>query len=346
MPILLGQNLIPNGGFESCRNTPMKLGDFYPTDWYSIASGSSPDIFSANAPLNSTAHPNWYYSNVAPIEGSSYAGIILAEKKTTYREYIGIRLNSKLQEDSVYIFKISVAIPVLSRYTSNTLDIVFTPSMIFGGNGYDILERPANIQVNLDSVKSDGSWYTFQYEYTADGSETHMSIANFKSIKKTFFKEIPNRKKGVYNALYNQIYVAIDDIHLYKKNNNNPVNDKITIPDIPIKDKIVINGLNFANGSSEIELNDIPQLQNLVSFLNENMNSTVEIYGYTDNLGNESSNLILSKNRANRIKDYLIENGISENRLVSYGKGIMNPIASNDTEEGRSFNRRIEIVIK
>jgi outer membrane protein OmpA-like peptidoglycan-associated protein len=71
----------------------------------------------------------------------------------------------------------------------------------------------------------------------------------------------------------------------------------------------------------------------------------IEISGHTDITGSEEHNKTLSANRANSIKSYLETKGISATRLTSKGYGSIKPNASNDTEEGRALNRRIEIKI-
>ena len=69
----------------------------------------------------------------------------------------------------------------------------------------------------------------------------------------------------------------------------------------------------------------------------------IEIGGHTDNVGDDNANLILSKQRADAVRDYLVENGISADLLETKGYGESKPIASNKTEEGRRKNRRVEI---
>ena len=72
----------------------------------------------------------------------------------------------------------------------------------------------------------------------------------------------------------------------------------------------------------------------------------MKISGYTDSSGGEDANLRLSEKRAQRVKAYLVENGIDENRLEAKGFGEANPIADNDTAEGRRKNRRVELEIQ
>jgi outer membrane protein OmpA-like peptidoglycan-associated protein len=70
------------------------------------------------------------------------------------------------------------------------------------------------------------------------------------------------------------------------------------------------------------------------------------IEGHTDSVGSDESNLTLSQKRAEAVRDYLIQSGISPDMIVATrGFGKTRPIASNDTEEGRSRNRRVEIIV-
>jgi OOP family OmpA-OmpF porin len=72
----------------------------------------------------------------------------------------------------------------------------------------------------------------------------------------------------------------------------------------------------------------------------------ISIEGHTDSIGTDEYNLGLSQRRADAVRDYLVASGISPDMIVStIGVGKANPIASNDTEEGRSRNRRVEIII-
>jgi outer membrane protein OmpA-like peptidoglycan-associated protein len=79
--------------------------------------------------------------------------------------------------------------------------------------------------------------------------------------------------------------------------------------------------------------------------LESHPNISLEIAGYSDASGNKKHNVLLSQERADAVKNYLIEHGISADRLTSIGYGSKNPIGSNKTPEGRKLNRRIELKI-
>lgn len=100
------------------------------------------------------------------------------------------------------------------------------------------------------------------------------------------------------------------------------------------------------NSTKEIKnKNILDYLNNLVAKLKEHPNQKVSLTGYTDNVGNQASNVKLGLKRANRIKSILMKKGIESNRILTDSKGKDNPIADNATKEGRQQNRRVEITI-
>jgi outer membrane protein OmpA-like peptidoglycan-associated protein len=74
-------------------------------------------------------------------------------------------------------------------------------------------------------------------------------------------------------------------------------------------------------------------------------NSLIDVYGHTDSTGSDTYNQALSERRARAVADYLISRGVGYARIRSQGFGEPQPIASNDSEQGRSANRRVEIKI-
>jgi outer membrane protein OmpA-like peptidoglycan-associated protein len=87
-------------------------------------------------------------------------------------------------------------------------------------------------------------------------------------------------------------------------------------------------------------------LDPVVGKLKQYPNVDVYVDGYTDSVGSQAYNLALSKRRADAVKAYLVERGISSSRIETRGFGMSNPVASNATEAGRAANRRAEIVAR
>jgi len=101
----------------------------------------------------------------------------------------------------------------------------------------------------------------------------------------------------------------------------------------------------FATGNSQIKSGATANLDRLGDFLNEYPNRTAAIEGFTDSMGSEDSNQMLSERRADSVKRYLVERGVQSQRLTSTGRGESAPVADNETTAGRQQNRRVEVVI-
>jgi outer membrane protein OmpA-like peptidoglycan-associated protein len=112
-----------------------------------------------------------------------------------------------------------------------------------------------------------------------------------------------------------------------------------------IKEKQIIPMVNFEFDSDKLKKEAFPILDNIVKTLKADPSKKAVIKGHTDNIGSIEYNLDLSKRRAESVRKYLVSKGIAPERLTCYGYGESMPIATNETEEGRAKNRRVEIYI-
>ena len=113
----------------------------------------------------------------------------------------------------------------------------------------------------------------------------------------------------------------------------------------PCELKTAMDNIFFEFDQAIIKKSSYAELTKIKNYLQRNSHVSAHFTGHTSNEGTNSYNLNLSKERAKAICNYLIKNGISENRLTWKGKGTTEPIAPNDTEENRKKNRRVEIKI-
>lgn len=104
-------------------------------------------------------------------------------------------------------------------------------------------------------------------------------------------------------------------------------------------------GITFLFGSDEITEGGINILNDVVRILNEYQEFDVVVVGHTDSVGDDNINLDLSQRRAQSVMNYLISQGIQAQRMNAVGYGESEPIISNDTQEGRAKNRRIEFAV-
>jgi outer membrane protein OmpA-like peptidoglycan-associated protein len=106
-----------------------------------------------------------------------------------------------------------------------------------------------------------------------------------------------------------------------------------------------INNIFFDFNKSELKSESYLELDRLYNFLKDNPEIKVEISGHTDNVGTDEYNMNLSQARANTVKEYLVGKGIDSERIISKGYGKSKPVSTNDTDEGRQLNRRVEFKI-
>lgn len=110
-------------------------------------------------------------------------------------------------------------------------------------------------------------------------------------------------------------------------------------------EKLVLKNVNFDFAKSTLQTNSDVELMKVVKLLKTNPTYKIGVYGHTDNIGNKSSNMVLSAERAKAVKTFLVSNGIAESRIKTQGFGSSQPVASNSTDAGRATNRRVEFVV-
>jgi len=108
---------------------------------------------------------------------------------------------------------------------------------------------------------------------------------------------------------------------------------------------IVLNNIFFESGSSILDPRSTIEIDYLYELLVNNPELKIQILGHTDSVGDDADNLTLSQDRAKSVFQALLDKGISTSRLSYGGRGESEPIATNDTDEGRQSNRRTEFVV-
>lgn len=110
--------------------------------------------------------------------------------------------------------------------------------------------------------------------------------------------------------------------------------------------KDALYGINFETGSDVLNESSFSVLDNVANLMKLNGNYNLIIEGHTDSQGDDALNLNLSEKRANAVKNYLVSKGVETSRLTAIGYGETQPVADNDTPEGRAKNRRVELKVK
>ncbi|MBU0481814.1 MAG: OmpA family protein [Proteobacteria bacterium] len=115
-----------------------------------------------------------------------------------------------------------------------------------------------------------------------------------------------------------------------------PVGEFVPVP-------IRMNNIFFEFNKADLHQESNMELDRWVRFLNDNQMVKLEIYGHTDNVGSDNFNLKLSERRARAVAGYLVGNNIAADRLSIFGMGESSPATTNDTDDGRQQNRRVEV---
>jgi len=135
-------------------------------------------------------------------------------------------------------------------------------------------------------------------------------------------------------ALIEETKALLEEFNLAKSGKTEGITQTETLPESEV--------VYFHLNSAEITT-DSSNIEKIVSVLKNNSNLHVEIVGHADDLGNSDYNLKLSINRALSLKNYLMEEGITEERIITYGKGETEPSAPGSSDESRKLNRRVEV---
>ena len=154
------------------------------------------------------------------------------------------------------------------------------------------------------------------------------------------------------NANY-AVNVSREDYLFYSENFE--LNDQSALQalrlEIPLQrlnkgNAVVLKNIFFDTDAYSLKAESEVELNTLFEFMQNNIDLSIEIEGHTDNIGSQEHNLKLSENRAKEVYTYLVDKGISANRMSYKGFGDSTPISSNETEKGRAENRRTAFRIK
>ena len=156
---------------------------------------------------------------------------------------------------------------------------------------------------------------------------------------------LPYGKEYGFHAEKKGYYAESDNIDLTQIKEYQEIKRDLALAPIVVGKNIALNNVFFVQSKAILQPTSYGELDRLVGILKENPAIKIEVAGHTDNVGDPAKNLKLSEERVEAIKDYLTKNGIAASRISGKGYGGTQPIASNDKEETRKLNRRVEFKI-
>lgn len=342
------QNVVPNPGFEEFKVCPGSYSrikeDFLLLHWYSPNEGT-PDAFNACGNGEGDVPYNWAGVSEA-YEGSGYAGIYLWFYGKNFREYLQCKMQTPLIKDTTYVMSFRYRLSSYSKYSIDRIGLHFSDSAIIVKNdrAWDITPT---FQFVSDSAltPTTGLWESAEVEFRAGGTEQYLTVGNFADNQDTRYYEIKHRP-GQEFMVKDAAYYYIDDVVVRMKFDPTeipPILASFSHNNVKLNETYVLNNILFEFNSFKLLRRSFGQLEEVVSVMNANADYRLRISGHTDDVGSDNYNLHLSRMRAKTVADYLIQSGISKERIESDGFGKRFPLLDGETEAVRKINRRVEL---
>ena len=232
---------------------------------------------------------------------------------------------------------------------------------IFRNYEQALKEKDFEIIAQKNGGVDEGFWYEL-YEGIdfKDASETHFEglnpdkesgrylAAKLSRAEGDVYISLFTAKHGFYGGSWPNGQPAVFQVIIEETDlETDLINVESVMQDIKSKGKAAIYGIHFDVDSAEIKEESEPTIKKIADLLNENPELKLNVVGHTDSTGDLDYNIDLSERRANSLVEVLVNNyKIDENRLNSFGVGPLAPKATNETENGRTKNRRVELVKK
>jgi OmpA-OmpF porin, OOP family len=223
-----------------------------------------------------------------------------------------------------------LTVPVLYNDTTINIEVLLNPipkKLIIAGNIYDKKTEqliPAKLEASLRGERNS--------RFNMDGSRS------------VYEKEIP--KLGWYIISASAAgYLNSTDSVFADVANKTPFRKDIYLTPIEIGATVRLKNIYFDFDKTTLKKESFTELNKVVDFLKQNSTVEIEISGHTDNKGTDEYNENLSQGRSQAVVDYLVSQGIGDSRLGAHGYGESKPIDTNDTDDGRANNRRVEFTV-
>ncbi|MFN0031862.1 MAG: OmpA family protein [Flavobacteriales bacterium] len=350
----IGQNLVVNGSFEEKSYCPVNFNQQYLNNissWWQTGDGT-PDYFHSCS--DKAGVPANVFGNQKAQQGEAYAGLVTYSTggKRNYREYLQTKLTRPLGVGEMVCIEMYISAADLTNYVTDGIGIALTKEKAKQEKDGVMKVEPALSNLRLHMLDEDAQWVLISDVFTAIGGEEYLTIGNFlfdkemKIIRRT--ADFGTKGQG------NWAYVYIDNVSVKpvkKKEECSCENDLLAslIVDPPLElseySKIKLDAILFDFDKDVITAEAAEQLDEVYALLRKNKAMYMEISGYTDIVGPDGYNMELSKRRAQSVINHLVQKGIAEDRLQLTYFGKQNPVADNESENGRAQNRRVEFQI-
>ncbi len=210
-----------------------------------------------------------------------------------------------------------------------------------------VQQAPPELALLKGIVKDEKNNTPIMAEITITDNDSKEVVAQFHSNEQTgeYLVSLPSgRNYGIAVEKKGTLFYS-ENVFLSSKDGYKEINKEIKLASASKGSKVILKNIFFDSGQSDLKESSGTEMMRLAKLMKENPSIQIEICGYTDNVGDAALNLKLSQERAKKVADYLIANGIAKSRLKAIGYGSTMPLGGNEEESGRQKNRRTEFKI-
>lgn len=347
-----------NGDFELYKYKPVLIvnsGHNYIEElipgWTSP--GTSADYYNYNRKVQDVAdHMEGAFTR------SGYAGIMTYNsRKKSYSEYLQTRLKSTLAKGKKYCLTFDIMLSANAGYFTEKFEALLSSNTSYATSDSTVSDtvRRFTYQHTFDNTNR---WQQLCECFVADGTEQYLTLGLF-SLNDAGATKTTSRYTSLMD-INASAYYLVDNVSIKEVSADQTCIQKLVVKRLEKKKQevlknnvfavlltgeaksITFKNVQFETNRSDLKKESFPELEQLLAFL-ENSNVSIEIAGFTDNVGSAELNQTLSTARAESIKTWLVMRGVEDNRLSTVGYGASNFVADNNSEASRQLNRRVEI---
>jgi outer membrane protein OmpA-like peptidoglycan-associated protein len=359
---------VVNGDFEQLDGKKLKRpgGIQYAKGW-SSPTNKKADLFSEHATVESTVSaPKNFAGEQMALSGGNYAGVRWwSYQNKEPRTYIQTQFKHKMKKDSLYCVKFYVTLADLSKYATGELGAWFGKEKVEKDDAmsltYDVTVPAVRTRVYNDVF----SWQGVCGIYESKGNEEWMIIGNFAANEKTV-NEKAKRPKGETRPQVFSAYYYVDNVEVYPVKNRTSCTCEqlkdaesefifskkgVTPPGLKPVEKADMQVFYFKRFQRTLDPSMDTWLNDLVAAMKADASFRVELVGHVDAVEMDRTRVRpdlaeLGKERAESVRDALVEAGVEAGRITVSGKDSSEPLDDGATEVAMSKNRRVEVAIK
>lgn len=359
---------VTNGDFETLDGKKLKRagGIQYAKGW-SSATGKKADLFSENATVESTVStPKNFAGEQTALSGANYAGVRWwSYQNKEPRTYLQTQMKYKMKKDSLYCVRFYVNLADLSKYATGELGAWFSKDRVEKEDALSLTYEVKVPAVRTRVYNDMFSWQGVCGTYESTGNEEFMLIGNFAASEKTV-NEKAKRPKGETRPQVFSAYYYIDNVEVYPVKNRQSCSCEqlkdaeseyifsrkgVTPPGLKPEGKADMQVFYFKRFQRTLDSSMEPWLTDLTEAMKADPAFKIELVGHFDSVENERTRVRpdlvpLAKERAEAVRDALVEAGVDAARITVSAKDATEPADESDTEVGKSKNRRVDVVVK